>query len=97
VSWLDASYYLMANRRPFSRFVPVFYAAATKSDASEVRRDLLAPDVRYVLLDRNKSPFIVANNDPGDLPSILFSDVAKNFVRIGTIGFFEVWLRDSPQ
>lgn len=92
LSEFDSVLYVMTNRRPFSRFVPLYPAVALDSQADEVVGALHNQDLRYVFWDRSpdRQPW------GAFLPTLLTPYIAADFELIDRIEQFEVWRRRSP-
>ena len=92
LSEFDGILYVMAQRRPFSRFVPIYPAVALDSQAEEVVDALGNPRLRYLFWDR------LPDSQPWGtyLPTLLGPRVVADFERIDVVDKFEVWRRRPP-
>lgn len=93
LSEFDSILYTMTNRRPFSRFVPLYPAAALDYQVEEVFEALRTQSVRYVFLDRGRS----RERWSQYLPTLLMPRVAADFELVDRVDRFEVWRRRPPQ
>jgi hypothetical protein len=92
LSEFDGLLYVMTNRRPFSRFVPLYPAVALDSQADEVVNALQNEKLHYVFWDHNHDP----QRWGSYLPQLLASRIAANFEVVGLVNNFEVWRRREP-
>ena len=89
VSEFDSILYIMTNRRPFSRLVPLYPAVMLDSHVDEVVGALHNRSLRYVFVDRGP-----AYPPRGSyLPRLLSQHVAADFELVDQVERFEVWRR----
>jgi hypothetical protein len=85
----DGLLHVLADRRPFSRFVPLYAVVVVDGQVEEALAALDAPGLRHVYLERILGPSVWSH----DLPPILFDRVARDFEPVGRVATFEVWRR----
>jgi len=90
LSPLDGFIYVLAHRRPFSRFAPLYPAVALDSQRDEVLAALAAPHLRYVV--RDAYPLGVEAS-AHYLPSVLEPYLKRQFERVEDVKGFELWRR----
>jgi hypothetical protein len=88
----DGLLYVLADRRPFCRLVPLYTAVNREDQVDEVLAALAAPPLRHVFLERGLGPFEWSR----DLPPVLFARVARDFDLVDRVENFEVWRRRGP-
>ncbi len=88
----DGLLYVMANRRPFSRFVPLYPAAVLDAHVDEVFAALASPRLRYVFLDQEEGRERWSKYQP----ALFSSRLAGDFELVDQVKSFQVWRRRRP-
>ena len=93
LSDLDTLYYVLADRRPLTRFVPLYPQVTTQREVDEVLLALSADDVRYVFtepcrgLGRIESPWC------SEFQSAVLPFIERQFTCVERTGGLSVWQR----
>src|SRR5262249_50593701 len=91
-SQFDGLLYVMAERRPFSRFVPVYRAPVLDDQVEEVLDALRHPTLHWVFYDGAPQTMWSAVLVPQLVRRLTLAD----FERVDTVQQFEVWHRGAP-
>jgi hypothetical protein len=91
----DAVYYVLAGRRSFSRFVPLYSAATSYTQATEAVKALTAGDLHYVFAEKcpGRKIFQVYPASCRDLPVQLYAEVSAHYALVGKVQDMEIWRR----
>jgi hypothetical protein len=97
LSETDVLYYVLAGRRPFTQYAPLYPQVVFRQQIDDVAAALSVPNLEYVFIEPCPSKWHLYPASPllcEDLPEVLFPVVTQNFKHIGSIGYLEIWQRN---
>jgi hypothetical protein len=97
LSETDVLYYVLAGRRPFTRYAPLYSQVILRQQIDDVVAALTVPNLEYVFIEPCPSRWHLYPASYllcADLPEVLFAVVTQNFEHVGSVGYLEIWQRN---